>query len=46
MEKPKAFDTMGEYVVYNHGNVKNRSKKLFTEKNDSRHVQFIDGGSA
>jgi len=44
MEKPKAFDTTGEYVVYNHDNIKNRSKKLFNEKSESRFVQFIDGG--
>jgi hypothetical protein len=45
MEKPKAFDTTGEYVVYTHGDIKNRSKKLFEEKNDGRFVQFIDGGA-
>ena len=44
MDKPKAFDTTGEYVVYNHINIKNKSKKEFNEKNESRYVQFIDGG--
>jgi hypothetical protein len=45
MEKPKAFDSSGEYIEYSHGDIKNRSKKIFTEKNDGRYVQFIDGGT-
>ena len=44
MDKPKPFDTTGEYVTYSHTNIKNRATKLFNEKNEGRFVQFIDGG--